>query len=144
MNYKFLLFIVFTTCVATAGRAQHLFLTPTVESTIIGLQYGGTIGYKSKKDLTLGAFYLQTKTTSEVWPEPVTTIYGAQTTVPLVRTSRLVFSASIRAGLADNQFVVVIPGAETRIKIFKNLHAVTGFSWRYGNASIQAGAMLQI
>lgn len=144
MNYKILFFILFITCTATAGRAQHLFLTPTVESTIIGLQYGGTIGYKSRKELTLGMFYLQTKVTSEVWPEPATTIYGVQTTIPLVRTSRLVFSASIRGGLADNQFLVVIPGAETRIRIFKNLYAVTGYAWRYGNSSIQAGAMFQL
>jgi len=124
--------------------AQNLFIAPMAESTIVGLQYGGYSGYITKKSFSIAAFYLRCKTQSEIWPSQQVLFYGIQSSLPIVRNQKLIFSGTLRAGLANNQFMVVVPGVETRIRITTRFHSVLGASWRYGHAAINTSLMIKL
>jgi|SRR5689334_21440604 len=139
-------FIVFIILAGLSSRiaAQNLFIAPMVESTIVGIQYGGSAGYLTKKSFSFAAFYLRSKAQSEIWPSQQVVFYGIQSSIPLVRSSKLLFGGNVRAGLANNQFVVVVPGVETRIKITSRFYSVIGASWRYGHAAINTSLVIKL
>ena len=138
-----LLILLFLLASGTA-QTQNLFIAPTAESTVLGLQYGASLGYVAKNNFSAGAFYLTGRVQSEVWPEKTQTLYGLQSAVPLVRSPKIGFCANLRVALSNDRFVVLIPGAETRLRLSGSLQAVAGMAWRHGHASINSSLLIKL
>ncbi|MBL0745823.1 hypothetical protein [Chryseolinea lacunae] len=124
--------------------SQHVVAGPVGESTIAGVQVGASVSYLSKREFSLGVFFVKSASRSDAWSTPHVVFYGVHTAVPLMRTSKIVFSGTFRAGLSNQQFVVVVPGAETRLMTNRRVQLVSSVAWRYGHAALGAALLLKL
>jgi hypothetical protein len=129
--------------ITTHIYGQDLKLSIQVESTIAGLQYGGTAMYETGKLLGFGVFFQKDTGPADEYNE-VNVFYGGQIQVPLVKSDRLGFFAVLRGGLVNDKFVVVVPGLETRIKLGKRLAIGLGTSMRMNYPSISSRLILKV
>jgi hypothetical protein len=117
------------------GIAQDLLLGVHSEVTVAGAQHGGLLSIESKKKFALGVLYQQE---FRVRPEQehINTLRAVQLQAPIVRSEKLSLLGNIRVGQANQKFLVVIPGVETRWSITKNSGISLGMSLRMGYPSI--------
>jgi hypothetical protein len=123
--------------VCTYSYGQGLHLSAGVEKTAKRVLYGGGLTLESKGKWGIGAFY-QTSLSNTV-DESLNgkdTFYGALFQIPLAKTEKINFFATARLGMANENFFVVVPGLETRIKTWKKLSTVFGMGYRVGYPAI--------
>lgn len=133
---RLLITIVFAS-LGIFSHAQHLHLSAGAEKTATRLLYGGVLTLESKGKWGIGAFY-QTSVSNSV-DETLhgkDTFYGAVFQIPLAKTEKINFFATARFGMANENFFVVVPGLETRIKTWKKLSTVFGMGYRVGYPAI--------
>lgn len=118
-------------------EAQHLHLSAGAEKTATRLLYGGALTLESKGKWGIGAFY-QTSLSSSVDEKASgkDIFYGAVLQVPLAKTDKINFFATARAGLANENFFVLVPGLETQIKTWKKLNTIFSMGYRVGYPAI--------
>lgn len=123
--------------VCTYSYGQGLYLSAGVEKTAKRVLYGGSLSLESKGKWGIGAFY-QTSLSNSV-DESLNgkdTFYGALFQIPIAKTDKINFLATARFGMANENFFVVVPGLETRIKTWKKLYTVFGMGYRVGYPAI--------
>lgn len=145
MKIKCLFFLLITASfyIRTCG-AQNFIIGPMAESTAAGLQGGVVSGFIGKKQFSMGGFYLASigRTQSDL-VAPVR-IYGVFAGIPIVKSSNLVFNVNGRVGISNDQFLVVIPGFDTRIRLTNWANVDLGAAWRYGRPAISAAMIIRI
>ena len=124
-----------------AAHAQSLYLSPGVEKTVKGALYGCALTYETKSKWGFGAFY-QTGLVSNPGEHSLTfkdPFYAVVVQAPLVRTEKLDFLATVRSGIVNEHFFVVVPGLETRIHIWRKFDASFGMGFRmsYPSAAVK-------
>ncbi len=117
--------------------AQSMVTAIQMEYTVAGTQYGSSFIYESKKQWGLGVFY-QVGVTQSVEIFDKDQFYGAQIQFPLVKSERISFFTSLRGGLVNDKFLVVVPGLETRINVGKRLGVAFGMSLRMNYPSVSS------
>lgn len=125
--------LIFLLLSAFATQAQTLVLSTGVEKTVADTESQFMMGYQSKKQWAIGTFYQNSlnKFISEsnrdqsYW-------YGAFTTLSIAKSEKISFHAMLRAGLLDEQFVVIVPSLETKIKVSKWFSVGVASSYRQG------------
>jgi hypothetical protein len=118
--------------------SQSIYVSAIGESTVTGLQYGGAIGYRSGSHFQVGGFFQTGRAQSEAEPVTPSRFYGVETVLPVVRSVKIDFALHFRAGLSNDQFVVIVPGLLTVVNVARNFQLGTGLGWRYGKPSVQA------
>jgi hypothetical protein len=116
--------------VSVITHAQSFTLSPGVEKTVAGYQYAVSADFRSKGNWYFGGFYQSSIGSAVEGGSAKQTLYGVRTAFPLAKAENLAFLVNLRMGLADNQFVAVIPGVETEIKLTRQLSFVLGTSVR--------------
>ena len=133
---------------ALAGRnlvySQGMIIAPTVESSFAGIQGGGLVGFTTKKDWINAAFYLTSLHKPVSDKASKVGLYGVMSSLPLVRSSKIVFAVNVRAGVSNSRFLVVMPGVDTRVSIRKKMILIVGSSWRYGHPSINGALSFKL
>ncbi len=127
-------------------NAQNLVLQLGAEKTVSVNQLGIVAGLELKKQWALGGFY-QTdwkQTATEGTQTFSSTFYGFYLQAPLARTEKLGLFATLRTGLVENRFVVVVPSLETRYYITPRAGAALGSSIRMGHPSLYARLFVRI
>jgi hypothetical protein len=128
---------------ATSVSGQRLQTALLAERTAAGTQFGALLLYETKKQRGLGVFYqapvpaLKEKTLNENFS-------GIYLQVPLARSPRLLVSGTMRGGFVSGQYVVVVPGLETRVDLGKKIAAGFGSSVRMGYPSFSARLIVKI
>lgn len=133
--------LIFTTL---ALQAQSLRLAAGVEKTVAGSQYSSTLLFQIKSKWGLGAFY---QTGLQKLPEGIVKkdpFYGGVLFAPLTRTEKITFYATLRCGVVNEKFLVVIPGLETQVRIFNRVEASFGMGYRMGYPSLSARVFTRI
>jgi hypothetical protein len=140
MKTSVLLF--FLVLMAYAVKSQDLTLAIQFENTVAGAQSGATMMYETKGAFAIGGFYQR-----DIQPSrelhALNAFYGAQIQVPLVRSERLLFAGILRTGLV-NEFVVVVPGLETRINIRKRFAVAISSSMRMNYAALSGKVIVKL
>lgn len=134
---KQVIFIIILVVTASLAKAQKLRLSTGIEKTATRCLYGGDLTFETKKKWGVGTFY-QTSILN-VPKENLTSndaFYGILFQVPLAKSEKIDFFATARFGLVNEDFFVVVPGLETRIKTWKKLSTVFGMGYRVGYPSI--------
>ena len=124
-------------------QGQHLTVEPYYEKNIFGNQYGGILSWEFKKSIQVGGFYQQRLQQANETPVNYK-FFGMYFKVPIYRQERLALSASIRGGLANNRFVIIVPGIETTFKVFNMLSIASIISIRGGTPALGAKAILKL
>lgn len=124
-------------------RSQNLLTAAQVEYTVAGVQFGGLMMFETKKQFGSGFFY-QTNRLNSSKELSTKNYYGIQLQVPLVKSSRLLFAATMRAGFVQDKFFVVVPGLETRVSIRKRFAMGWGMSLRMNYPSISTKLIIKL
>lgn len=138
--HAFCFFMIWFSTLFFPGKTfgQHFSLSPLVEQTIAGTQYGSMLSFDTKRDWSLGAFWQTGIARQHETTNLRNVFYGAATGVPLVRSSTINFSAMLRFGLVNKNFFVVAPGVETSINISERFKIGIGTSIRMQRISASA------
>ncbi|GCC53274.1 hypothetical protein SanaruYs_35170 [Chryseotalea sanaruensis] len=118
---------------ASIIQAQTLVLSTGVEKTVANTESQFMMGYQSKKQRSIGTFYQNNvnRFISENNPKQ-SYWYGVFTALPIAKSEKISVYAMLRAGLMDEQFVVIVPSLETKIKVSKWLAVGVASSYRQG------------
>jgi hypothetical protein len=135
---KTLMIILALVASSLFAKAQTLQVMTGAEQTVAGSQFGGLLLFQLKSKWGLGAFY---QAGFERTPEQTLKkdpFYGAALYMPLSRTEKINFYATLRCGLVNENFVAVVPGVETQMRVFKRLGASFGMGYRMGYPAMSA------
>ena len=134
---RFIFIILLLTSGFSATRGQGIQLSVGVEKTATRCLYGGDLTFESKGKWGLGAFY-QAGVPNEAMESLKLNdaFYGLSLQVPLAKSQKINFFATLRMGLVNENFFVVVPGLETRIKTWRKLSTTFGMGYRVGYPSI--------
>jgi hypothetical protein len=116
--------------------SQRMMLTPGVEKTVSEYQYGATLLLQTNKKWGLGGFYQTGISKEEEGTVKKNPFYGAVLYAPLSKTDKINFYATLRCGVVNENFVVIVPGLETQLRLFKNFQAGFGMGYRMGYPSV--------
>lgn len=131
--------VLFWLMASCAGYSQKLYLSPLLEKTVAGPQYGLSSTFQLKSGWGIGGFYqfsLQKQTDAV---NPSNTYFGLTVNAPLARTEKLNLYGNARMGLVNKQFFVMVPGLETEINIYKHisLSALMSMRMSYPSAGVK-------
>jgi hypothetical protein len=99
--------------------------------------YGGGLIYENKAKWGIGAFYQASiYNTRKEGVELNNVFYGIGFQLPLAKTERIDFFVTARSGFVNENFFVVVPSLETRIKMWRNLSTIFCMGYRVGYPSI--------
>lgn len=121
----------------TAGFGQHALVSAYAETTVSGAEYGAGVAFESKSMWGLGGFLQQGFQHVDENTSPAR-FYGLHLHAPVARDKKLAFFATLRTGLVNDKFVVVVPGFETRMNVSGRLTASVGGAMRKGYPSLSA------
>ncbi|HYC86465.1 MAG TPA: hypothetical protein VEB86_14630 [Chryseosolibacter sp.] len=130
-----LIVLLILTVVSTTSRGQHMWLSMLSEYTIAGPQYGAAILMETNKKLGAGLFY-QADIQSPAEVKTNNTFYGLQLQIPLAKSEKINFFGTVRGGLVNDKFAVIVPGVETRINAGKRLAVGFAMSMRMNYPSV--------
>lgn len=119
------------------AKGQAIHFSAGVEKTATRCLYGGGLTFETKGKWGLGAFY-QAGIINEAKESLKLNdaFYGVLFQVPLVKTQKIDFFATARLGMVNENFFVVVPGLETRIKTWRKLSTIFGMGYRVGYPAI--------
>lgn len=137
------LFIVGALCLGAQAQ-QHFVAGSYIEATIMGNQAGGWLGYQTRKNGAYGLFFQKNTRSTEQTSFLANSFYGGVAKLNLVNSFRMSFAMVFRAGLANDKFLVIVPGTETKIHFTKGLHFTTGLAWRAGEPAVSMGITFKL
>lgn len=117
---------------------SRMMMSVIMEKTIVEKQAGGQIFIQRPSLWRIGGFY-QTTIDNRVEGIPNATLWGAMVAAPLVKSQKMNFYLTVRAGMANNMFFVMTPGLLTEIKVFQRWSIDVGMSVRKGYAAVNTG-----
>ena len=134
---RLFLIIMLILPIYSAKAQSSLHLSVGIEKTATRCLYGGGITVETKGKWGMGAFYqagiLNDAKESLKLNDA---FYGILFQVPLAKTQKIDFFATARLGLVNEDFFVVVPGLETRIKTWRKLSTVFNMGYRIGYPAI--------
>jgi hypothetical protein len=120
--------------------SQKLLTSTYAEYTVTGVQYGGAATYATDRQWGVGIFYQSSLGATENHKK----YYGLLAQVPIVRTPQLLLTGTLRSGLANDQFVVIVPGLETRIELSKKIALAFGMSVRMNYPALSSKFIVKL
>ena len=129
-------------CTASV-MGQAILIGVQTEITVAGYQYGGSMLHETARKWGYGVFY-QTSLSKSYEEANKKLLYGIQLQAPLAKSERIKFFATLKGGLANKQFVVVIPGLETHISIRNRLGFAFGMSMRMSYPAISSKVIIKL
>ena len=133
---RFCLIIVLVS-IASIVKGQSLQLSIGIEKTAPRCLYGGGLTFETKKKWGLGAFYqagIQSEAKESLKLNDA--FYGLLVQAPLAKSQKIDFFVTARFGMVNENFFVVVPGLETRIKTWRKFSTTFGMGYRVGYPSI--------
>jgi hypothetical protein len=141
---KLILLLIEVTFFVVAANAQHLSLVPTVEKTVAGNQYGSMLVFQTKRLWSIGGFYQASLTRTSEGVQTTNPFYGVSISAPLVRSGKLNLFANGRVGVVNQDFLVVVPGLETEVRITRSISVSGLMSVRMSYPSAAARISIKI
>jgi hypothetical protein len=140
---KLLFTAMFLISINTISFCQHMILSAQTEYTVAGPQYGASTMFESKKQLGAGVFY-QMDVNMPGEKTEKDTFYGAQLQLPFAKSEKLSFFGTIRGGMVNDKFIVIVPGLETRIHVGKRMAVAFGMSMRMNYPAVSGKVICKI
>ena len=134
---RFIFIILLLTSMLSEAEGQAFHLSAGIEKTATRCLYGGGLTFESKGKWGFGAFYqvgIQNELKESLKLNDA--FYGLLLQVPLAKSQKIDFFATLRAGMVNENFFVVVPGLETRIKTWRKLSTTFGMGYRVGYPSM--------
>ncbi|HEX5170857.1 MAG TPA: hypothetical protein VFW11_16900 [Cyclobacteriaceae bacterium] len=140
---KYILSSLFVTFLMSAD-AQDIVTYVQTECTVAGSQYGSSVMYETRSKWSVGIFYQAELATRSEDYSGKDNFLGLTFQAPLAKSKKLSFFGQLRSGLVNSQFVVVVPGLETRLNLTPRLGTAFGMSLRMGYPSVSGKIFLSL
>jgi hypothetical protein len=114
------------------------------EKTIAGYEYGSSLTYRVKPLFAFGGFYQASIGRESERMTVNNPFYGILVSAPLRKCDQMNFYANTRIGLVNQNFMVIVPGIETEIQIFKTISLGIGMSMRKGFLSANTNIKMKL
>jgi hypothetical protein len=124
--------------------AQELLFCPLMEKTISENEFGAAITYRSKRLFGIGGFYQGSIDRNSEKLKVQDPFYGAVVSIAMLKCDRLNFHANTRIGFVNKNFLVVVPGVETEIRLFKAVGLGIGISIRRGFVAVNTSIKIKL
>lgn len=128
---------------AASVIGQNILIGVQTEITVAGHQYGGSLLHETAGKWGYGVFY-QTSLSKSYEEASKKLLYGIQLHAPLAKSERIKVFATLKGGLANKQFVVVIPGLETHVAVSNRLGFAFGMSMRMSYPAISSKVIIKL
>lgn len=115
--------------------SQQVFVATSLEKVINGIEYGTGIYYKNRAAFSCGVFYQTSFAGKTESYRSINPFYGLRASAPLAKSDRLTFSANVRVGFVNKNFLICAPGLETDIRLLRKVSLGVGMSVRKGAMS---------
>jgi len=139
---------ILTFLMASAGAyAKMMAVSAGLEKTVAGNQYTVTLTRETAKKWSFGLFYqedLSLGANHEKITSAPFNFYGSLISVPLVKSQKIQFSLLTRVGLADNQFLVIVPSMETRMTLNRRYAVAAGAGYRMGYPALSGRLIIKL
>lgn len=137
-NFIAAILILILLAFSVSARSQGLEITSRAQQTIMGMQTGHGIEYRSSKGFGVGGFYQSTNYMS--FEQSVTNypFYGLDLSAPLVKCGNVQVLAHVMTGMVNQKFLIVTPEVETRMTITGFLKLGVGAGYRSRQAAVSA------
>lgn len=139
---KTALIIILLALIGSRANGQSLLTAAYAEYTVSGVQYGGTATWATERQWGAGIFYQSSLRTTE--NSNIKEYYGLMLQVPIVRTSQLLLTGTLRSGIVNDQFLVVVPGLETRMELGKKIAVAFGMSVRMNYPAVSSKFIVKL
>ncbi|HEY4654287.1 MAG TPA: hypothetical protein VIH22_07220 [Cyclobacteriaceae bacterium] len=126
------------------AKGQGVVVQGQSECTVAGSQHGATIQFESRTLWGLGIFYQAELGNGHETYIPKDTFLGMLVQAPLATAKRISFFAMLRAGFVNENFVVLVPGLETRVHISPRFGTAFGMSMRMGYAAVSGKLFVKV
>lgn len=140
---KLVLTMLFSIASISGIKAQYITVEPYYENNIFGNQYGCILSWEFKRDIQIGGFYQFSLDRSKDIPVKYE-FTGLYFDIPVYRAGRLSLSASFRSGIANDRFIIIVPGIETTFQIMKNFWVASVVSFRASKPSVGLKAVFKM
>jgi N-acetylneuraminic acid mutarotase len=127
-----------------AANAQRVSLVPTVEKTVAGNQYGALLMFQTKKLWSVGGFYQASLTRTGEGVQTSNPFYGISVNAPLVRAGKMNLYANGRFGVVNQNFLVIVPGLETEVRVSRWISVSALMSMRMSYPSAAARISIKL
>lgn len=129
------------------ASAQMMDFVSGLEKTVAGAEGSVSIQYESKHQWRAGVFYQQAVTIPLVQSQEAESPYawyGVSISVPMAKTEKVSFYGRLRAGYANESFMVLVPSLETKLKISRKISLSVGSSYRLGHTAFSIQTHLKL
>lgn len=119
------------------AKSQNLHVAVGVEKTARRALYGGALMLENRKKFAIGVAYqanILNEAKKEIRLSDI--FYGVAFHAPIAKTEKIDFFATLRVGFVNENFLVALPGLETRIKTWRNLSTIFCMGYRVGYPSL--------
>ena len=139
-----LVFVFLISLGSITSNAQQGKITSGVEKTILGLQFGGAVGYEFKNLMAVEIFFQKTVNKLSENVHQNYEFAGLQISYPIAKSDRLILSPGIRTGLSNRRFLVIAPIVETQFMFTQHLGVSLGLGIRAREASIWSRLVIKL
>ncbi|HYG03445.1 MAG TPA: hypothetical protein VD927_13430 [Chryseosolibacter sp.] len=143
-NLIIFVLVVLLALIVQFANAQSFSIAMNAEKTVSGTQYGPALSFQTKSNWRAGAFYQSVMNVRPERGEIKSEFYGISAAAPLKKCDGFVFYATFRAGLSNNQFLVLVPGIETEIRLTPRASVAFGTSIRMQHVAASGKLMFRI
>ena len=143
MVKKLLLIMLLSIAFISGIKAQYVTIEPYYENNIFGNQYGSILSWEFKRNIQIGGFYQFSLDRSKDMPVKYE-FTGLYFDIPVYKAERLSLSASLRGGMANNRFIIIVPGIETTFQIFESFCVANVVSFRASKPSVGLKAVFKM
>lgn len=124
--------------------AQRLEISAGAEKTAIGSSVSARFGLSQRYKVQGGVFFQTGRNRGPAeFAFQKYDFAGGYLHLPLATSDKLIFGVLVYGGLVNNEFFVVTPAFETRVRVFPGAGVLFGCGYRYGYPSAQVGLVYQ-
>lgn len=138
INLLAFLLLMFLLAIAKKGTAQNLEMSTMVQQTVMGIQSGYSVEYRTKSGIGIGSFFQSTNHLSLEKSVDNYPFYGLGISVPIKQCGGLQLLGHLKTGFVNHSYLIATPEIETRIDIFNFLKLGIGAGYRSRQAAISA------
>ncbi len=139
---KTTLIIFLLALIGSKANGQRLLTAAYAEYTVAGVQYGGMATWATERQWGAGIFYQSSLQTTE--NSNIKKYYGLMLQVPIVRASKLLLTGTLRSGIVNDQFLVIVPGLETKVDLGKKIAVAFGMSVRMNYPAVSSKFIIKL
>jgi hypothetical protein len=141
---KILFLIMVLMAGSTTLYSQHVIISTGSEWTVGGFEAVVMSGYQTSGKWCYGLFYQKTFRSTVDATANKDVISGGYVQVPIVRCEKIDFLLTQRIGFINRNYLIYIPGLETRLRLSNRLSFSTGLAIRKTYPSLSGKITIEI